>query len=226
VGAAPVQNIGAYGVEVKDIIEAVCAIDSETGAEKLFTNTECQFNYRDSIFKRPESKKYVIVSVIFRLRFGIGKGGSGAPNLSYKDLNMYFAGKTPSQAQVRDAVIAIRTGKFPDLSRIGTAGSFWKNPIISKAHFDNIRALYPLIPWFPIDESRVKIPLAWVLDIICELKGFAIGPVALYEKQPLVLVANPTAAASDIYHLADSVASLVKEKTGILIEREVEYVGC
>ncbi len=226
VGASPVQNIGAYGVEVMDVIESVRTIDIETGAEKVFSNAECGFSYRDSFFKKPEAKKYIIVSVTFSLR--LGGQGDGMANLSYKDIKAYFATTgvvAPSQAQVRGAVISIRTGKFPNLSTTGTAGSFWKNPIISKEQFARISAAYPLIPSFPVDgegtSAHVKVPLAWVLDNVCGLKGFKMGLAGLFEKQPLVLVAEKGASSKDVNRLADFVARTVKDKTGIEIEREV-----
>lgn len=225
VGAAPVQNIGAYGVEVKDVIESVRTIDTQTGAERVFSNTECCFGYRTSIFKNPEYKKYIIVSVMFKLR--PGTAGNSLVNISYKDLMTYFAAKgsaTPTQGEIRDAVIAIRTGKFPDLTHIGTAGSFWKNPIISREHLAMIQSKYPLIPSFTVDDSHVKVPLAWILDNVCGLKGFSMGRAALYTKQPLVLVVELGALASDVDRLVSHVALLVKEKTGIEIEREVEHL--
>jgi UDP-N-acetylmuramate dehydrogenase len=221
VGASPVQNIGAYGVEIKDVVDSVRTIDATTGVEKVFSNRECQFVYRDSVFKRSESKKYIIVSVTFRLSL------KPQPNLLYKDIKEYFAQKNianPSQSEIRDAVIAIRTGKFPDLLRIGTAGSFWKNPIITREHFEKLKTVYPLMPSFVAGENKVKVPLAWILDNVCGLKGFFQGPVGLFEKQPLVLVANRDASADDVQRLALSVARSVKEKTDIVIEREVEYV--
>jgi UDP-N-acetylmuramate dehydrogenase len=220
-GASPVQNIGAYGVEVKDVIDSVRALDAKTGVEKVFSNKDCLFAYRDSIFKRSDFKKYIILSVTFRLSL------KPVPNLLYKDIKDYFSQKNitnPSQMEIRDAIIAIRTGKFPDLSKIGTAGSFWKNPIISTEHFEKIKTVYPLIPSFVAGEGKVKVPLAWILDNVCGLKGFAQGPVGLFEKQPLVLVARAGASTHDVDALAQYVAKLVREKTEILIEREVEGV--
>ena len=248
VGASPVQNIGAYGVEVGDYIESVHVLDTsdtEKSIEKTFSNSECHFGYRDSMFKRPESKKYIITTVTFRL------STKPDPKLLYKDLREYFAGKTansviaathPSQSAIRDAVIAIRTGKFPDLSVVGTAGSFWKNPIITRTHFEKLKTTWPNMPSFPVDSvgvnvdanpkadgDYVKVPLAYILDAVCGLKGFTKGDVrssvGLFHKQPLVVVAEKGASASDVEHVAQFVASRVKEKTGISIEREVEYLG-
>ncbi len=222
VGASPVQNIGAYGVEVKDLIESVRTIDARTYKEKIFSNKECTFSYRDSAFKKHEFKNYVIVSVTFKL------SAVPRPNLSYKDIKEFFSKKqvsNPTLSEIRDAVIQIRVGKFPDLSKIGTAGSFWKNPIISKTLFEKLKAKNPDIPSFYVDEARVKIPLAWILDNVCHFKGFRQGYVGLYEKQPLVLIAERGAASCDVESLADHIKMTVRERTGVEIEREVEYVG-
>ena len=229
VGASPVQNIGAYGTEVMNVVESVRAVDATTGKEKEFTNAECGFTYRDSIFKKTEYKKYIIVSVTYKLSL------TPAPNLLYKDIKEYFAKKgaiNPTQLDIRNAVIEIRKGKFPDLNEVGTAGSFWKNPIICREHYEGIKKLFPLIPSFPAtapagtrevyaSEEVVKVPLAWILDNICGLKGYAKGNVALYQKQPLVLVAHKGATAAEVLAFESEIAAKVKEKTGIIIEREV-----
>jgi UDP-N-acetylmuramate dehydrogenase len=227
VGAAPVQNIGAYGVEVMSLIESVRTIDVETGTEKIFSNAECGFTYRDSVFKKLEFKRYVIVSVEFKLSL------IPRPILGYKDLKERFVGKNPTHREIREAVIEIREGKFPDISKVGTAGSFWKNPIICREHYEGIKKHFPNIPSFPATapagsrevestEEVVKVPLAWILDNVCGLKGYKKGKVGLYEKQPLVLVADRGATSSDIDAFASEIAAKVKEKTGIEIEREVQ----
>jgi UDP-N-acetylmuramate dehydrogenase len=237
VGAAPVQNIGAYGVEVKDLVESVRAVDRETGAARTFSNAECRFAYRESWFKTNEGARWIIVSVALRL------SKTPRPNLSYKDLSEHFSkallsGTAPTLVQIRAAVIAIRASKFPDLSKTGkagTAGSFWKNPIIPRAQFDALAARFPGIPSYPADapagsrpvsaaDDRVKIPLAWILDRVCGLKGFALGRAALWKSQPLILCAEPGATSADVRALADHVAQSVKEKTGIDIEPEVRFL--
>lgn len=228
VGAAPVQNIGAYGTEVKDVIESVRAMNLDTGATREFSNAECRFSYRESFFKTEEGKRFAILSVTFRL------SAAPRPNLSYKDLAEAFAeNPSPSLAKIRDAVISIRTGKFPDLAKVGTAGSFWKNPIISAAKFAELSARYPGMPSFPVvppasaapfGAAQVKVPLAWILDRVCGLKGYAQGKVGLFKNQPLVLVAERGAAATDVLELEGHVRGLVREKTGIEIEREVQIV--
>lgn len=245
VGAAPVQNIGAYGTEVKDSIESVRAFDVKTGEEKVFSNVECQFEYRDSFFKKPEGKKYIILEVVFKL------SKEPRPNISYKDLQVYFAQKSPEADvsslrnasrphapvgaagsvlalkhplptifQIRSAVLQIRSKKFPDLSKVGTAGSFFKNPIISQEHFEKLKAKFPDLPSFPA-KNGVKIPLAFVLDKICGLKGFKKGSVELFQNQPLVLINIGGASAGEIKSFSAEIKKIVFDKTGIEVEEEV-----
>ncbi len=220
VGASPVQNIGAYGREVMDVIESVRVFDPSAGEERVMKGSECGFSYRDSIFKKPESRHLVILSVTFKLVM------ERSPNISYKDLAQYFKEKPdPSQSEIRDAVIAIRTGKFPDLKTTGTAGSFWKNPIICNEHYEGLVKRFPLMPHFRVSEEAVKVPLAWILDNVCGLKGYEKGKTGLYAKQPLVLVTAPGAGFKEVKELEEHVAKAVFDKTGIKIQREVEIVG-
>ena len=212
VGAAPVQNIGAYGVEVKDSVVWVEALDVRTGGVKSFTAVECGFGYRDSFFKTSEGKNYIITAVTFRLK------KNGISNLSYKDLKSYFLSgtKSPTIHEVRTAVLEIRRGKFPDLKTTGTAGSFFKNPIIPQAQFDELKKRFPSLPSFPFTRSNlVKVPLAWILDNILHLKGFMNGPVGLHEAQPLVLVHTGGGRAENVSLLARDVVSKLKVATGI-----------
>jgi UDP-N-acetylmuramate dehydrogenase len=218
VGAAPIQNIGAYGVEVKSVIESVKVFDPFLGQEKVFSNADCAFSYRDSMFKHPDGKHLIVTSVVFRL------SASFVPNLSYKDVKEYFAARnntTPSIQEVRDAVTEIRRGKFPDLSEVGTAGSFWKNPIVSVAFFEKLATRYPDMPSFEAGEGLRKIPLAWILDRVCKLKGYAYGKARLFERQPLVVVAEKGASFYDVQACAEHVEDVVLETTGIDIEKEV-----
>jgi UDP-N-acetylmuramate dehydrogenase len=148
----------------------------------------------------------------------------GAPNLQYKDLAEYFSGKqTPSLADIRRAVLEIRARKFPDLKTHGTAGSFFKNPVISQEEFDELKKKYPELPGFPY-QSGIKVPLAWILDKVCGLKGFKKDKTSLWKDQPLVLVNQGGASAKEISAFADNIARIVKEKTGIEIEREVQLI--
>lgn len=215
VGATPVQNVGAYGVEVSDVIEAVHTVDMTTQKSVQFTNTECQFGYRDSRFKQ-QSGRYLITSVTFRLS-NISK-----PQLTYKDLAIQgFDETTIIPEQVRQAVIAIRSKKFPDWSVVGTAGSFFKNPIIDDVSFKELVQRYPEMPHYELDNNQHKLPLGWVLDKICNLRGYQEGNVGLYEHQALVLVKHGDATTNDILAFADMVTKKVYDATGIMIEHEV-----
>lgn len=222
VGASPVQNIGAYGVEVKDVIESVFVVDSATGNSRTLSNSDCVFAYRDSIFKRPEGKTLIITSVLFRLSL------SPRPNLSYKDLKEYFMNRNvaePTLSEIRQATISIRQSKFPDLSLFGTAGSFWKNPIVSTEAFESLKTAYPLMPSYPAGKD-VKIPLAWILDVVCGLKGHAKGRIHLFKNQPLVLTVETGATATEVNAFATEIEAVVRDKTGIIIEREVNSLLC
>ncbi|MEK9184859.1 MAG: UDP-N-acetylmuramate dehydrogenase [Patescibacteria group bacterium] len=220
IGASPVQNIGAYGVEVKDVIESVEVLNTECLVLETLSNKDCNFGYRDSFFKRPEGKKYIITHVTFKLK------KEGKLNIEYKDVRNYFTEKgiIPSLQEVRNAILEIRKGKFPDLSKYGTAGSFFKNPIIKKEQYEKLLKKYPSMPNYKIDELNVKIPLAWILDNICNIKGVRRGNVGVYEKQSLVLVNWGNATSDEVKKYAKKIAISVKQKTGIDIEPEVQYV--
>ncbi len=221
VGAGPVQNIGAYGAEIADTVVSVTAFDVNTMSWVTLSKEECRFAYRDSIFKQ-EKGRYIIARVTFELRRG------GVPNISYKDVTAYFTEKhvtQPTLQEVRNAVIEIRTRKLPDWKVVGTAGSFFKNPIITEAAFQELLAKYPGLPRYSARPGSVKIPLGWVLENMCHAKGLRIGHVSTYDKQALVLVADKGATAAEVMHMAQELTKMVKEKTGIDIEREVEWVG-
>ncbi len=215
VGATPIQNVGAYGVEVASVIESVRAYSLATNALVEMSNAECRFGYRDSIFKSPEGKGLAVVSVTFQL--------STVPNpvLHYKDLAARFGdGPTPSQADIRAAVIDIRSKKFPDWNELGTAGSFFKNPVIGRDHYEKLQRSYPELPGFPEPDGRMKVPLGWILDKVCGLKGSREGNVGTYGQQSLVLVNYGGATTTDVLSFAEKIMSQVKEKTDIDIERE------
>jgi len=221
VGASPVQNIGAYGQEVKNVICSLKAINTETLDEKMFTNSDCQFSYRNSIFKKPEFKKYIITEVSFFLK------KNGEVNTGYKDLQLYFLSKKnkkPSLVGVREAVLEIRAEKFPSLEEYGLAGSFFKNPIITSEKYQELKGKFPNLPAFEEGKGMVKIPLAWVLDKICNLKGYREGKVGLYEKQPIILVNYGGATAREVSIFADKIIKVIKEKTDLDVEWEVERV--
>lgn len=221
VGAAPVQNIGAYGTEIRETLARVNVFDLETGEEKILNNEECKFSYRNSIFKTKEGKRYVIVGVTLLL------DSQGRVNIGYKDLKERFKdsySKDVSLNDLRSAVLDIRKNKLPDIRECGTAGSFFKNPIIPAKKFAELNEKYPDMPNFPLPNGDVKIPLAWILDNVCGLKGFQDGPVGLYKTQPLALINLGTASSQDVLNLVARIKDIVREKTGILIEEEVIIV--
>ncbi len=224
VAAAPVQNIGAYGAEVRDCISFAEAFHFETGEIRMFSPEECRFGYRDSFFKNAEGKAWVITKVGFLL------DKKGRVNIGYKDLKARFAERYSSHvslAEVREAVLEIRKQKLPDVAVLGTAGSFFKNPIIRAELYKELQEEYPAMPGFVEGDGRVKVPLAWILDNVCVLKGWksASGRVGLYEKQPLALVNFGGATAVEVTEVAEMVADAVKDKTGIEIEWEVQKLG-
>ena len=219
VGASPVQNIGAYGAEVGSTILWVEVFDTSSLETKKLSNLECQFGYRDSIFKKPEGKNFVITRVCFRL------SKESKLNTDYADVKKFFSEKNiknPTISDLRNAILEIREGKLPDLKKYGTAGSFFKNPIVNKKLFDELKKKYPELPSYETDvANKVKVSLAWILDKVCGLKGAREGNVGTYKNQPLVIVNFGGGTTAEIENLASRIISTVKEKTGIEIEVEV-----
>ncbi|GMU73909.1 MAG: UDP-N-acetylenolpyruvoylglucosamine reductase [Candidatus Campbellbacteria bacterium] len=219
VGASPIQNIGAYGAEVKDTIEWVETISLDTREIKIFPNTACAFGYRDSFFKTLEGKRYVVTRVAFRL------SKTFVPNTAYKDIEAYFGGVVPSDADaVRTAVRSVRERKLPDPRTVGTAGSFFKNPILSAEQFASLEMKYPGIKGFPVGDGRVKVLLAWVLDTVLHLNGAAEGNVFCFPTQPLVLCARAGATAAEVDAFAKKIETRVHDATNIVIEREAQML--
>lgn len=224
VGAAPVQNIGAYGTELADVLEWVEVFDPVEKNIRRFTATQCQLGYRSSFFKTPAGKHLIVLRVALRLQ------KNPAPNISYKDLARYFesTGNTsPTLAQVRDAVVNIRRTKLPDPARVPNAGSFFKNPVIEKHVADELAVRFPGLPLFSVADSPtlVKTSAAWIIDHVCGLRGAIRGTVGTYETQPLVIINRGNATARDVLTFSQEIISAVKEKTGIMLEPEVEYVS-
>ncbi len=222
-GAAPVQNIGAYGAEVKDTISWVQAVNMENGEVETLSVDECDFAYRDSLFKKPAGKKYVITHVAFRLK------KTGQPKTEYKDIKNYIESHklTPADLtlqKVRDIVIEIRKNKLPDVTEYGTAGSFFKNPIIPKTQYQELLQTYPDLPHYAVDDDRVKVPAAWILDNVCGYKGFRDGDVGVYKNQALVLINYGAATAEQIKNLAEKMITDVATKTKINLEKEVQFI--
>jgi UDP-N-acetylmuramate dehydrogenase len=221
VGGAVVGNIGAYGAEVKDSLRWAEALDTRTGAVRRFDREACDFGYRRSFFKTPEGRKFIVLRAAFGLR------PAGALNLSYQDLREHFARlgiNTPTLPQTRAAVIAIRQRKLPDIAQVGTAGSFFKNPVIPEAQYAALKARYPGLPGHEDGQGRRKVPLGWILDKVCSLKGVRHGKVGTHDQQALVIV-NHGGTAAEIEAVAEGMAEAVRSATGIEIEWEVERLG-
>ena len=222
VGATPIQNIGAYGVEVADTISSVKVFDVTNSTFKELSKDECVFGYRDSIFKTPTGKNLIVVSVTYCLSL------TPLPTLHYKDLATHFQDrentKSITQEEIRNVVMEIRAGKFPDWKVLGTAGSFFKNPIINKEDYERLQSEYPGLPGYPEKDQKIKVSLGWILDHVCNLRGYREGNVGLYEKQALVMVNYKDATAGEVKNFAEKISQTVFEKTKIKIEREVNYV--
>ncbi len=215
VGGACVQNIGAYGVELKDVLVEVEAYDLENKNIKVFSNKDCKFNYRDSFFKTDEGKKFLITRATLKLTKDC------TPKISYKDLKNHFSNKVPvSSKEVRDVVMHIRSSKFPDLNMFGTAGSFFKNPIVSKEKFINLQRKFPEIVFYDLGDD-IKLSLAWILDNVCNLKGFRDGNVMLWKNQPLVVATQNEISAEKIILFTKKIKKIIKEKIDVDIENEV-----
>lgn len=218
IGAAPIQNIGAYGVELKDVLVSLNAIELGTGKSVSFKASECQFGYRDSIFKQPEYKgRYFITSIVLKLN------KQAIPNTRYADVEKKLNEKSithPSINDVHHAVIEIRQHKLPDPALIGNAGSFFKNPIISMDLFERLKSNHPQAPHYPVNESWVKLPAGWLIDQ-AGWKGKKQGPVGCYEKQALVIVNMGGATGQQIWSFAQMIQKDVQQKFDILLEPEI-----
>ncbi|MDY5434646.1 UDP-N-acetylmuramate dehydrogenase [Bacteroides pyogenes] len=217
VGASAVQNIGAYGVEVKDLITSVETVDIN-GKERVYPVEECGYAYRDSIFKRPENKPVFITYVHFRL------GKEECYMLDYGSIRQELAKyPTVSLPVVRQVIIDIRQSKLPDPKVRGNAGSFFMNPVVGREKLESLQKEYPQMPYYDLEDGRVKIPAGWMIDC-CGWKGKALGPVAVHDKQALVLVNLGGASGSDVVALSDAIRVSVFEKFGIEIHPEVNFI--
>ena len=217
VGASAVQNIGAYGVEVKDLITAVETVNVQ-GYGRVYSVEECEYAYRSSMFKRPENKSVFVTYVRFRLskeeRYTLDYG------TIRQELAKYPA---PTLPIVRKVIIEIRESKLPDPKVMGNAGSFFMNPIVAKEKLEALQRDYPRIPYYELPDGRVKIPAGWMIDH-CGWKGKSLGPAAVHDKQALVLVNRGGAKGSDIVALSDAVRASVRDKFGIDIHPEVNVI--
>ncbi|KGI59663.1 UDP-N-acetylmuramate dehydrogenase [Prevotella sp. S7 MS 2] len=220
VGASAVQNIGAYGVEIKDVIDRVEAINISTGLEVSFTNADCQYSYRQSRFKNEWHHKYLITYVVYCLSTKFN------PRLDYGNIRSSLDAQgidVPTAKQLRDTIISIRQAKLPDPKVLGNAGSFFMNPIISKEQLGHLIELHPQMPHYPIDELHVKIPAGWLIEQ-SGWKGRALGRAAVHDKQALVLVNRGGATGADVLALCNTVREAVLEKFDIQIKPEVNIL--
>jgi UDP-N-acetylmuramate dehydrogenase len=219
VGASPMQNIGAYGVEIKEVFENLEALDRKTLVLKNFSSEDCGFGYRESVFKHTLKDQYVICSVTFKLKKAPEfKVEYGAIQEVLKENGV---GVLSLQA-VSDAVISIRKSKLPDPSEIGNAGSFFKNPTISAEQFDQLKTEFPALPGYP-NEDGVKVPAGWLIEQ-AGWKGKRIGEVGVHEKQALVLVNYGQGDGEAIKNLSEQVQKSVQEKFGIRLSPEVNFI--
>jgi UDP-N-acetylmuramate dehydrogenase len=220
-GAAPMQNIGAYGSEIKDTFEYLEAVHISTKKIRTFSNEECLFGYRESIFKQALKGQYIITHVAFRL------SKEYSPNTQYGAINQELDKKGilhPTAKDVSDAVITIRSSKLPDPKKIGNSGSFFKNPVISKTHYNELLKSFPDIACYPVDEHHVKIAAGWLIER-AGWKGKTIdNRYGVHQHQALVLVNYGGATGSEVFGLSNDIINDVQSKFGIELEREVNVI--
>lgn len=220
VGAAPMQNIGAYGVEIKDVFEQLEAIHIETGELSYFTNDDCRFGYRESVFKNIYKDKFIITSVTLRLsKRPVINTSYGAIEQTLQSMGI----TSPGIQDVSNAVIHIRQSKLPDPAAIGNAGSFFKNPVIEKTVYENLKAEYPEIPGYEVSPHEMKIPAGWLIEQ-CGWKGKRFGDVGVHKNQALVLVNYGNAAGEAVKELAFKIRDSVIEQFGIELNPEVNMI--
>lgn len=220
VGASPIQNIGAYGVEICELLDHVEAMSLQTGSKRIFSNSECKFGYRDSLFKNEQKGKYLITRVVLNL--------SKKPvlNTSYGTIREELALRTdtPTIRDVSEVVCEIRRSKLPDPAEIGNAGSFFKNPLIPRQQYETLAQTYPDLPHYPAGAGQVKIPAAWMIEH-CGWKGKRFDNYGVHKNQALVLVNYGGAKGIDVYRLSSEILDSVQNKFGIRLEREVNVIG-
>jgi UDP-N-acetylmuramate dehydrogenase len=221
VGTAPIQNIGAYGVELKDVFHSCTAYDVETLEKKVFSKADCNFGYRNSIFKNEAKGKYVISSVVFRLTRSQHKLSTsyGAIQDKLQEKNI----EKPTIADISEAVIAIRQSKLPDPAVLGNSGSFFKNPVINSTDFKQFRRKHPQAPFYEVSATEFKIPAGWLIEQ-AGFKGQRFGDAGVHKNQALVLVNYGTASGSEIWELALRIQKKVKTDFDIYIEPEVNII--
>ena len=219
VGASPIQNIGAYGVEVQETIQSVTAYDTSTHSWITLSNQECAFGYRDSLFKK-EKNRYIITNVQFvlkkqpQLRIEYG---------SIKEILHEKGVKNPSLADLSNAIIKIRTSKLPDPTKLGNAGSFFKNPTLSKTNFEKLKLKFPELIAYPISDDTYKLAAGWLIEY-CGWKGVTKGNVGCFDKQSLVIVNYGQASGKEIYDFSEEIIQSVLSKFDVELEREVNIL--
>ena len=222
VGAAPIQNIGAYGVEIKETFDSLTAYFLETGEKRIFTKEDCNFGYRDSVFKGVLKGKVIITKVRLRLTKSDHK-----INTSYGAISKTLEEWKIPDPDIRDvskAVIAIRQSKLPDPAELGNSGSFFKNPEITKHHFSNLKEAFPHIVSYDMPSGLIKVPAGWLIEQ-CGWKGKVVGNVGCYEKQALVIVNYGGADPQEIVDLSKEIQKSVEGKFGISLEQEVTLIS-
>jgi UDP-N-acetylmuramate dehydrogenase len=217
-GAAPMQNIGAYGIEIKDVLLAVYAFDTEKKQEFIFHNHECGFGYRTSNFKTIWKDKFIITEIVLKLT----KPGYHIIDKSYGAIQSELDARgigSPSIKDLSDVVIHIRQSKLPDPQELGNAGSFFKNPVISTSKFEALKSSFPEMPHYPA-QDKIKLPAGWLIDQ-CGWKGITEGQVGTYKHQALVLVNHGQASGEDVLNFSKKINASVEEKFGVELEMEV-----
>ncbi len=220
VGASAVQNIGAYGTEVKDIVERIEAVDISTGERVQIPASECQYGYRDSRFKHEWHQRFFITAVTYRLSL------SFEPRLDYGNIREMLSQEgitQPTAAQLRQVIIDIRNAKLPDTKVEGNAGSFFVNPVVSREKYEQLAAKYPGMPHYMIDDCHEKIPAGWLIEQ-CGWKGRTLGRAGVHHRQALVLVNKGGASGEEVLRLCETVKADVRRKFGIEIHSEVNII--
>lgn len=219
VGACPIQNIGAYGIEVKDVIETIETIDLQTGEIRNFSNAECHFGYRDSIFKHEAKHQYIITAVTFKL------AKNAACKTDYKDVTEELKSFSEvNVATVRQSIINIRQRKLPDPEKLGNAGSFFKNPTIPVDVYNALKVDFPEMTGFPVNDQFIKVPAAWLIQT-SGWKGKREGNVGTHQTQPLVIVNYGEATGKEIFEFGKKIQQSVQQKFGIELEMEVNIIN-
>lgn len=220
VGASPMQNIGAYGVEIKDVFHSLEAFHLHDKTVQPFSLDDCKFGYRESVFKHHFKGQFVITSVTYKLfKTPIYNTSYGAIQQELENMGV----KSLSIQKIAQAVINIRTSKLPDWKQTGNAGSFFKNPEVPNNHYEDLKKSFPNIVGFPLANSNVKLAAGWLIEQ-CGWKGYRAGEAGCYPKQALVLVNYGNATGNEIYKLSEKILQSVKEKFGVMLEREVNII--